>query len=32
MKNIRSLLGWEATILLLVVLALLAGARCRPTF
>ncbi len=32
MKNIRSLMGWEATILLLVVLALLAGALLSPDF
>jgi len=32
MKTLRSLLGWEATILLLVVLALLAGALLSPDF
>ena len=32
MKSIRGLLGWEATITLLVVLALLAGALLSPDF
>ena len=32
MKNIRGLLGWEATITLLVVLALIAGALLSPDF
>jgi len=32
MKTLRSLFGWEATILLLVVLALLAGALLSPDF